>query len=75
MRSVGAREKAQLRGALELLRALGAWRWRVCRLKQRLRTACVPVPRPRIAAAGELTRRAIDAARRGETVEVDIDEL
>lgn len=64
----------QLQGALELLRALGSRGWKLHKVKRLLRSAGVLVPRPR-AAPAELTQRAIAAARRGETVEVGLDEL
>ena len=46
----------------------------VAKVKALLRAAKCPVPSPRRSPAG-LTKRAIEAARRGETVEVSIDEL
>lgn len=46
----------------------------LARVKAQLRAAKCPVPSPRRIPAG-LTKRAIEAARRGETVEVSIDEL
>jgi len=46
----------------------------LARIKAKLRAAKCPIPCPRREPT-ELTRRAIEAARRGETVEVSIDEL
>lgn len=46
----------------------------VAQLKVCLRAAKCPIPSPRRSPSG-LTKRAIEAARRGETVEVSIDQL
>lgn len=46
----------------------------LAKIKAQLRAAKCPVPSPRRNPA-DLTKRAIEAARRGETVEVSLDEL
>jgi hypothetical protein len=59
------------RGLRPFIRAKGG---SVAHVKALLRAAKCPVPSPRRTPSG-LTSRAIEAARRGETVEVSIDEL
>ena len=46
----------------------------VAQLKARLRAAKFPIPSP-LRSPSRLTKRAIEAARKGETFEVSIDEL
>jgi hypothetical protein len=46
----------------------------LAKIKALLRAAKCPIPSPRRNPAG-ITKRAIEAARRGETVEVSLDEL
>lgn len=67
-----------LRERLELCRGLRPFVKRqvgsVARIKAQLRAMKCPIPSPRRTSA-RLTKLAIEAARRGETVSIDIDEL